>query len=146
MKNTSARISEFGSVLMNCTIVLLFSIFLISYFTPLKDVSSNLKIVWMSPGKGFKVARLIPNIDLTPQFVFNIKQIFLYVVAKSNGKEEMVWSKIVKNGDKCKFFDLVQTTYNFEPNSNEKIEFEIRGSIFPYTGQLLDVFYGKATY
>lgn len=146
MKDTSSRLSEFGTALMNCTIALLFCIFLISYLTPFKEISSDLKVTWISPGRGFRVARLIPNIDLEPQFTFNIKQIFLYVVAKTKGKEEMVWSKIVQNGDSYKFFDLVQTNYIFESSSDQKIEFEIRGSVFPYTGQLLDVHYGRTFY
>lgn len=144
MKDFSSRANTFSSVLMNCTIALLFVIFFVSYMTPIKPIAGDLKITWMSPGNGFRVVRLIPNIDLTPQFVFNIKQIFLYVVAKSNGKEEMLWSKIVKNGGNYVFKELVQSTYPLDPSG--KIEFELRGSIFPYTGQLIDVSYGSVPY
>ena len=124
--------------------LLLFTICLATFLTPIKDLHADLKITWLSPGNGFKVARLIPNIDLAPQFGMNVKQIFLYVVAKPSGKQEMIWSKIVKNGSDYKFFELVQSNYLFDPNpAGRKIEFEIRGSLFPYTGRLLDFSYGK---
>lgn len=143
MKNTANRISAFTSVLMNCTIALLFSIFLVSYLYGSPKISADLQVDWVSPNRSFKMCRFIPNIDLTPQFYFNTKQVFLYLVTKSSNKQEMVWSKIIKNGENYKLTERLQSNYIFSETENGgKYEFELRGNIFPFVGQLKDVYYG----
>lgn len=147
MKNTLSRASTFFSILFHTTLGLLFCIFLASYLNPGYPVSSNLKISWISPNPNFKSLRFEPNIDLTPQFTFNTKQIFLYLTLRtkqSNGelKEEMVWSKVAKSGDDYRFFGTEKSNYIFSGSQTGDYEFELRGNIFPYVGQLRDISYG----
>lgn len=151
MKNTLSRVSTFSSILFNTTLGLLFCIFLASYLNPGYPVSSNLKISWISPNPNFKSLRFEPNIDLTPQFTFNTKQIFIYLVLRTqedsgNLKEEMTWSKIVKNGDNYKLFEMEKSNSIFSGSLTGGYEFELRGNIFPYVGQLRDISYGSIKY
>lgn len=146
MKNTISRITCFSSILMNCTILLLLSIFLVSYLFPVPSITAELKIEWVSPNRSYKACRFSPNIDLSSQFNFNTKQIFLYLVAKTPNKQEMVWSKIIKNGEKCKFFEPLQSNSIFSTGENGLVEFELRGNMFPFVGQLKDLHYGNFEY
>ncbi|ELA41894.1 uncharacterized protein VICG_01078 [Vittaforma corneae ATCC 50505] len=90
MKNAITRASSFCSILMNCTVLLLFAIFITSYFYSTPQVTADLKVEWVSPNRNYKACQFFPNIDLTPQFNFNTKQVFLYLVAKS--PENKKWS------------------------------------------------------
>lgn len=58
----------------------------------------------------------------------------------------MVWSKIVKNGDDYRLFGLEKSNYIFSGSQMGNCEFELRGNIFPYVGQLRDVSYGSVKY
>lgn len=100
----------------------------------------------MSPDKNFKSMYFEPNIDLTPQFTFNTKQIFLYLTIRAGEKEEMVWSKIVRNGDEYRFFSKQASNYIFSAPELRTCELELRGNVFPYVGQILDVSYGAIKY
>lgn len=146
MKNALERASNFHFVLMNSTIILLLIIFTTSYFYPKTSVSADLEIGWVSPNRSFKMCRFTPNIDLTPQFAFNTKQVFLYMIAKSSVGEEMVWSRIIKNGDLCRLEKQEQSNYVFSGGPGETILFELRGNVFPFVGKMTDVLYGSAEY
>lgn len=146
MKNAVTRATSFCSILMNCTILLLLAIFIASYFYSIPQVTADLRVGWVSPNKNYKVCQFFPNIDLTPQFNFNTKQVFLYLVAKTPEKQEMVWSKIVKNGEKYKFFESEKSNYIFSVGGDGHISFELRGNMFPFVGQLKDIHYGSFEY
>lgn len=145
MKDTCSRAYAYTSVLMYCTIGLLISIFVSSYLTQNNNVKSSIAIDWVTPNGSFKMARFYPNLDLTKQFDFNTKQVFLFVVAKTKASDRMIWSKIVKNGDNYKFFDIVHSS-GFEAQPGEKVKFLIGGNVFPYVGQLRIVHYGETEY
>lgn len=142
MKNTYNRISTFLTILFNSTLVLLFAIFIISYISPPYPAHSNLKILRLDGHGDHKVLFFEPNIDLRPQFTFNTKQIFLFLTCRSNDKEEMVWSKIVKNGEEYALFSKQINNYSFSCKPDQEYEFELSGNIFPYVGQMLRIDYG----
>lgn len=146
MKNTQKRLFTFFSIVTNATISLLFLITAISYLFPAPLLSADLKVSWASPKSGLRVCQFQPSIDLSQQFKFNTKQIFLYLYAKSGDKEEMVWSKIVKNGDNYKLFGVEKSTYLFSIMGKNFTEFELRGNIFPFVGLLRDVHYASFNY
>jgi len=147
MKNAIERATSFHFILMNCTIALLLAIFAASYFYPFPPVTADLKIDWVSPNRSFKVCRFSPGVDLTPQFSFNTKQVFLYLVAKySPTQEEMVWSKIVRNGEGYRLEGVEQSNYIFSGGSGRSITFELRGNVFPFVGKMRDVQYGSVEY
>lgn len=138
------------TALFNSTLTLLFMIFLYSYLNPRPECTANPTITWISNSTAsYKSLKFIPNIDLTNQFTLNTKQIFLYMTVKdliNKGKEEMVWSSIIRNNGEYKLFNPLMSNYIFTGNFLNKYEFEIRGNIFPYVGQLFDVSYGKFQY
>lgn len=149
MKNTMERFSTFSTALFSTTLGLFFAIFLYSYLNPRPQIHGDISIPWISDTKAsYKALRFIPNIDLGSQFTLNTKQIFLYLILKDkiSNKEEMVWSKIVQNGDNYKLNDICRSNYIFTGNNRNIYEFELRGNIFPFVGQLLDVGYGILKY
>lgn len=87
-----------------------------------------------------------PNIDLSSQFNFNTKQIFLYLIARTGEREEMVWSKIVKNGESYKLNDLEKSNYSFSVGIDGPLLFELRGNVFPFVGQMKDIHYATVDY
>lgn len=146
MKNTYNRASSFVSVLFHSTTALLFAIFLIFYLSPPYQVRSNLKIMRLE-GKGeYKVLFFEPNVDLKPQFTINTKQIFIYLTCRIGDKEEMVWSKIIKNGGEYQLFSKQVSNYSFICKENVEYDFELSGNIFPYVGQMQTVNYGSVKY
>lgn len=144
MKNTKERLFYFWNALFNSTLVLLFAIFIISYWLPQPPVSANLRIISYSKNSDLKTLTFDPSIDLAPHFNFNTKQIFLYLTCKcSSGNEEMVWTKTIKNGDNYKIFGKQWNNFRFTADGKPDCIFELRGNIYPYVGQIKDVHYGK---
>ncbi|KAM0680533.1 Signal peptidase complex subunit [Glugoides intestinalis] len=147
MKSTYKRLFTFFSIVTNATVFLLFLITVLSYLFPAPPLSADLKVSWVSPNKHtVRVCQFQPSIDLSQQFNFNTKQIFLYLYAKSGDREEMVWSKIIKNGDNYKLFGIEKSTYLFSIAGKNFTEFELRGNIFPFVGLLRDVPYASFKY
>lgn len=146
MKNTISRISSFSSALFHCTLGLLISITIVSYLIGTPEVSSDIQITRISPGNSYRICEFIPNVDLRPQFNFNTKQIFLYLVMKESNRSEMIWHKIVKNGEKYNFIETLRSIPFSTTKGNNTFDFELRGSIFPFVGQMKDVKYGMLSY
>lgn len=146
MKNTFSRISSFSSVLFNCTIGLLIAMTIISHFIGTPKISSELQVTRISSGNSYRICEFIPNIDLKPQFNFNTKQIFLYLVLKENNRSEMIWHTIVKNGGKYNFTEKLRSASFSTTKGNDSFDFELRGSVFPFVGQLKDVSYATISY
>jgi signal peptidase complex subunit 3 len=149
MKSFYDRTCYFGSVSFNATLALLFTIFAISYLSPSPKLTAGLRIDNYKNNMEYKVLYFYPNIDLSSQFNFNTKQIFLYLTykTKTGNKQEMVWSKIIKNGDKYSLFNKEASNYIFTGDQHIKeCIFELRGNIYPYVGQLKDISFGEVVY
>lgn len=94
--------------------------------------------------------RFRPNVDLTPLFNLNTKQIFLYATMVTGKQHEMVWSKIVQLNDIKKFYECVNNNYPFSviegADKYRTIEFELRANLFPFVGAMKDILIGKFKY
>lgn len=143
MKDVQSRVTNFFGVLFNMTVILLFAIFVVSYITTTPALKANMKLLRYEPKSEYKILFFEPNIDLTPHFTFNTKQIFLYVVLASPDKSEMVWSKTVRNGERYDLFVKERSNYVFTGSNVKKALFELRGNIYPYVGQMKDIHYGN---
>ncbi|KAI5148927.1 signal peptidase complex subunit 3 [Enteropsectra breve] len=143
MQSTWKRASVFASKLMNGFMALGFAIFLVSYLSGGSNVSANLKILRFESKYGTSILSFQPNVDLTPEFKFNTKQIFLYLTYRNENEEKMVWSKTVKKGDNYRLFqkEISNTATNIKPGLHPVLE--LRGNIYPMIGQMRDVGYGK---
>ena len=146
MKNTKSRVYNFFGVTFNMTAVLLFVIFIISYLRPAPGIASKPTIARYESRGEYKFLIFSPNIDLTPQFTFNTKQVFLYLTCKSSNKEEMAWSKIVTAKDNLRLFERVKSNYIFTGSRDRSARFELRGNVYPYVGQMVDLYYGEVTF
>ncbi|KAI4292721.1 signal peptidase complex subunit 3 [Pancytospora philotis] len=142
MKNIQSRVSNFGNVLFNMTLGLLFAVFVLSYIQGLPDVAADMQVVRYNHKNHIKSLIFRPNVDFSQQFKFNTKQIFVYAVLQGSGKSEMVWSKIVRRGDAYALFDKQYSNYTFAGSNDNAARFELRGNVYPYVGQMKDVHYG----
>ncbi|KAI5169425.1 signal peptidase complex subunit 3 [Pancytospora epiphaga] len=142
MKNTQARALCFFSTMFNSTVALLGVIFIISYQMTLQSSKANMELVSYNPESEFKVLVFKPGVDLTSQFSFNTKQIFLYLSIDDGERSEIVWSKIVKNGDSYKLFEKQFSNYTFSAPNTSKVVFVLHGNVFPYVGIMRRVLYG----
>lgn len=142
MKNAQQRLSVLSNVFFNMTLCLLFAIFAFSYLKGFPEVHAEMELIRYNPRSEYKMLIFKPNLDLTPQFTFNTKQIFLYVVLDSGHKSEMVWSKIIKRGDDYILYTKQSNNYSFTGTKDNLIKLELRGNIFPFVGQMKDVHYG----
>lgn len=147
MKNTYNRISYFSTILFNSTMVLLFVIFAISFVSKPGLARANIKVLKLEGRGEYKSLKFEPNVDLSSQFTFNTKQIFLYLTCKVGENEQMAWSKIVSNGSNYGLFESQNSNYSFtvQPGA-DSVVFELRGNVFPYVGQMKDVSFGTLVY
>lgn len=142
MKNTFSRGITFFGHFLTYSFGLLAVITLVSHLFQEPHITSDLTISWISPGKSYKSCQFFPNVDLTPQFNMNTKQVFLYLTVKTDNKEQMLWSKIVKNGSDYKFFNPEKSKYMFNiPDGNAV--FELKGNVFPFVGFMKTVKYAE---
>lgn len=143
MKNTQARTLYYSSVLFNATVVLLAIIFAISYSTTLHPLKASMELIKYNPASEFKVLVFKPNVDLTPHFTFNTKQVFLYLTLDVGERSELVWSKIVRRNCSYRVFEKQFSNYTFTASNSSEVTFVLRGNIFPYVGPMMKVNYGS---
>jgi len=169
MKNTKERFMCLCGKALNLTLVLFLMIFLTSLINKPPKLSVSPKILRVSKTVEWTSVSFVPNVDLSTQFTYNVKQIFLYLICRvdekengmesdsksvsdgssnnSNKKENMVWSRIVRKESVEKVFNKVEkNNYVFSLGKGKKVTFELRGNVFPVVGQVKDVLYGEATY
>ena len=145
MKTTYSRLCQYGSVMFNSTLALLFCIFALSYLCPFPQAQASIKVSRFERRAEFSYASFELAVNLSPQFPFNTQQIFLYITCNTPGREEMVWSKIVQKGDRYNLDGIANSTYSFKATKTGPVIFELRGNVFPYVGKMRDVSYGSIT-
>lgn len=133
--------------LFNPTLILLASIFILSLLYDKKELTTDIKVHSVETSGRRRILRFSPNIDLTPQFNFNVKQIFFYLrVVYPTGSSEILWSEIVKRSDSKVFTKLVHSNYEIRGEVGVNAVLELRGCVFPFVGMIKDKLYGKRNF
>ncbi|EPR78783.1 Signal peptidase protein [Spraguea lophii 42_110] len=150
MNTFSKRISHILNYTFYATIVLLILIYMSSLWYKRSTPTSNLTIKELS-ALTFPKLVFNPDIDLSNQFNFNTKQIFVYlkmIYGPSNKYSEMVWSKIIKADDNKLLKNDIYNNYKFskEVRYFQNVTFELRGSILEYVGRNYDMLIKRIVY
>lgn len=141
----SKRLAALVSHTFSFTTVLLVMIFLLSHFNKREIPECNIRISsYALDNSRTRYTYFSPNIDLSPQFHLNVKQIFVYLrMDYDDINSDMLWSKIVKRDDSKKLKDYYYNNYTIPIVKSGKVCLELRGCIFPYIGQTSDVLYAR---
>lgn len=144
MKTARKRLSSLVSFIFNPTLVLLLAIFLSSFLVVKKPPAADLRVLeYKSYGRNMVVS-FEPNVDLSTQFNFNLKQVFVYLRATypdmENGSE-IVWSRIVRRGDEKRLSGVFRSNYDIAGDLSRRAVFELRGNYFPFVGIVRDVLF-----
>lgn len=141
----SKRLAALVSHTFSFTTVLLVMIFILSHINKKEIPECN--IVIGSHALDSSRTRYIyfsPNIDLSPQFHLNVKQIFVYLKMDYEGtNSDMLWSTIVRRGADKKLHEYYYNNYSIPIVKPGKMHLELRGCVFPYIGQTSDVLYAR---
>lgn len=138
------RIYVFSGLAFNMTLILLLAIFIASEIQAKHNSSANLRIKAVNRIGLYKRVHFYPGIDLSSQFNWHTRMIFVYLTCRSGtNTEEMVWSKIVKNGDHYDLNGLERSNYFFNCDGGRQVVFELRANVFPYVGKLKDISLGE---
>ncbi|ADM12222.1 uncharacterized protein Eint_090930 [Encephalitozoon intestinalis ATCC 50506] len=146
MKTAGKRLSALVSFTFNPTVILLLSVFLFSFFVTKAPPVSDLRIREYKAYGRTQVVLFEPSIDLSSQFHFNLKQVFVYVRAIYGGrtdKSEIIWSRIVGWNDPQKLRGVFRSTYDIAGDLSDKPCFELRGCYFPRVGWVKDILFCK---
>lgn len=130
--------------LFNPTLILLSSIFILSLLFDKTNLKTNIKVHSVETSGRRRILTFNPNIDLSPQFNFNVKQVFFYLRAVyPTGSSEILWSEIVKRSDNKKYIKFVKSNYEIRGQVGVNVTLELRGCIFPFVGIIKDKMFGK---
>ncbi|KAF9763667.1 Signal peptidase complex subunit 3 [Nosema granulosis] len=147
MHKASRRISFISSALMNPTLILLFSIFACSLLFVKPLPKANIQIKSLDASSYRRILTFNPNVDLSDQFNFNVKQIFVYLrVIYPTKSSEILWSKIVQRGDVYKLVENVRSNYEIKGEVGRNVVLELRGNYFPFVGIIRDFSFGETNF
>ncbi|EEQ82849.1 hypothetical protein NCER_100389 [Vairimorpha ceranae BRL01] len=144
MQFTKQRFSFCFSGIFYPTVVLLGSIFLCSLLIEKAPPKSNMEIKEVLSKGHRRIITFNPKIDLTSQFNFNVKIIFLYArINYSTGSQEMIWSRIIRRGDKKIINEICRSIYDIRGEVGTEVEIELRGCMTPFVGLIRNFSYGS---
>lgn len=144
MKTARKRFNVLLSFIFYTTYALLLAIFLSSSLIVRKRPIADLRILeYKNYGKNFVVS-FQHKIDLSDQFSFNLKQVFVYLKAiypDMGNSSEIIWSKIITRKGEKKLNGISRSTYDIVGDLTKKTVFELRGNYFPFVGMVRDVLF-----
>ncbi|AFN83753.1 hypothetical protein EROM_091370 [Encephalitozoon romaleae SJ-2008] len=146
MKTAGRRLNALVSFTFNPTVILLLAVFLFSFFVAKAPPVSDLRIREYKAYGRTQVVFFEPSIDLSSQFHFNLKQIFVYVRVIYGGKadkSEIIWSRIIGWNDSKKLIGVFRSTYDIAGDLSDNPCFELRGCYFPRVGWIRDILFCK---
>ncbi|WUR02865.1 signal peptidase complex subunit 3 (SPCS3) [Vairimorpha necatrix] len=143
MHLTKRRFTFCFSALFNPTLILLGLIFLCSLLVEKPPAQSDIIIKEIKASGLKRGIKFNPRIDLTDQFNFNVKIIFLYVrINYQTGSQEMIWSRIIRREDAKIINETLKNIYDIRGEVGTEVEIEVRGCVTPFVGLIRDKSYG----
>lgn len=141
----SKRLAALASHTLSFTTTLLAMIFILSHINKKEIPECDIRISsCVLDNSRTRYIYFSPNIDLSPQFHLNVKQIFVYLKMNYEASNsDMLWSTIVKRGENNKLHEYYYNNYAIPIVKPGKVYLELRGCIFPYIGQTSDVLYAR---
>ncbi|CAD27069.1 hypothetical protein [Encephalitozoon cuniculi GB-M1] len=146
MKTAGRRLSALVSFTFSPTVILLLAVFLFSFFVTKAPPASSLRIREYKAYGKTQVVLFEPSIDLSSQFHFNLKQIFVYVRVLYGGRSdrsEVIWSRIIGWSDAKRLTGVFRSTYDIAGDLTDSPCFELRGCYFPRVGWIRDILFCK---
>lgn len=144
MKTARRRFNALMSFTFNPTLALLLAIFLSSLLVLKKPPAGDISVTDYKTYGRNSVVSFQTGLDLSDQFNFNLKQIFVYVRAvypSAKNSSEIVWSRIVRRGDKKRIEGVLRSNYDISGDLSKTIVFELRGNYFPFVGMVRDILF-----
>lgn len=146
MKTAGKRLSALVSFTFTPTVTLLLAVFLFSFLVLKAPSAADLRIREFKAYGKTQVVLFEPRIDLSDQFHFNLKQVFVYVRAvygERPDKSEIIWSRIIERSSAKKLSGMFRSTYDVVGDLMDRPTFELRGCYFPRVGWVRDVLFCK---
>lgn len=134
MNTSSKRFSKAASLIVSYLVVLIVAVFLSSFLmnrdkigcNPTISASSNSSVVF------------IPNLDITDQMNYNVKEAYIYLVHQTevNGirVEQTIWSTLAKKNKQYVLNSKELGISSDRTRPLTKGHFLLKGSYFPYIG------------